>query len=595
MYAVREMYETPEVETAPERYPAREMYGTRKIDTGQEIYTERGVQHRLPVLVREAAREWMPEEEAIESGGAPSPLGGAPNTDGASNTGGAPNNGEPLDHAESLDHPEPLTDPEDELFLLGERCAEAYMQADALHYQAMRLLAEFDRRSGWQDTGFSSTAEWLAWRIGIRAGSARERVRTALALESLPLTSEAMRGGELSFTKVRALTRVATPENETTLLNFARAGSAANLERVVRGWKTLDRKSEVTAEQIRHRSRRFSAFVDDDGMVVVRGRLDPEVGALLMRAVEAASDVLFREEARTSEEAGPELEETKPEQRRADAVGLLAERALAAGFGNGEGSAPISGTRAERYQVMLHVDADTLNEAGEPGLSELEDGTRVSAETSRRIACDASVVKIAHVSAETSQWPLGSAETSRRVACDAGVVKIARGPHGQVVGAGRRTRTVPPTVRRALEARDRGCRFPGCGLRFTEAHHVKHWADGGESDLRNTVLLCRKHHRAVHEGGVQVCLDVKGQVVFFTPRGKALLGAPPLAPKPLAQGPLAEGHESGKPASDGPGTEGQTDRKPMLRSPIAGAPRWKRDRDIPWEVEAQAWEALDSG
>ncbi len=97
----------------------------------------------------------------------------------------------------TADTPDPLTDPEDELFLLGERCAEAYMQADALHYHAMVLLAEFDRRSGWQDTGFPSTAEWLAWRIGIQVGAARERVRTALALEQLPLTSEAMRNGRV--------------------------------------------------------------------------------------------------------------------------------------------------------------------------------------------------------------------------------------------------------------------------------------------------------------------------------------------------------------------------------------------------------------
>ncbi len=347
----------------------------------REIYTERAVPPRWPRLVREAAQEWLPEGAVPDTGGAPNP-------------------------SEPLENHEPFIDSEDELFLLGERCAQAYIEADAIHYQAMKLLAEFDGKRGWQDTGFGSTAEWLACRIGIKLGAARERLRTALALEVLPLTSEAMRGGELSFTKVRALTRVARPETEGTLLDFARAGSAANLERVVRGWKTLDRKSEVTAEQIRHRSRRFSAFVDDDGMVVVRGRLDPEVGALLMRAVEAASDVLFRDEARAGNEARPgtqpeiEEDETKPEQRRADAVGLLAERALAAGFGNGNGAgneagneagngngngngdsdAPISGTRAERYQVMLHVDADTLNEEREPGLSELEDGTRVSAE-----------------------------------------------------------------------------------------------------------------------------------------------------------------------------------------------------------------------
>ena len=219
---------------------------------------------------------------------------------------------------------------------------------------------------------------------------ARERLRTALALEQLPETAQAMRNGELSFTKVRALTRVATPDTESTLLDFARAGSAANLERVVRGWKTLDRRSELTAEQIRHRTRRFSAFVDDDGMVVVRGRLDPEVGALFMRAVEAASDALFREEweggkRQSEKEADADLPETNPEQRRADAVGLIAERALAAGFGarGGEDTGhpdedptPISGTRAERYQVMLHVDMGTLAEEGVAGQSELVDGTR---------------------------------------------------------------------------------------------------------------------------------------------------------------------------------------------------------------------------
>ena len=383
---------------------------------------------------------------------------------------------------------DPGADPEDELFVLGERCAQAYMQADALHYEAMRLLAEFDRREGWQGTGFSSTAEWLTWRIGIKPGAARERLRTALALRQLPEISEAMKNGELSFTKVRALTRVARAETETTLLDFARAGSAANLERVVRGWKTLDRKSEVTAEQIRYRSRRLSAFVDEDGMVVVKGRLDPEAGALFMRAVEAASDALFREAGRredgqagngrcgeasgdggssaagaaTAEAAATATDdaatdEIRPEQRRADAVGLMAERALAGGFGDGV----VSGSRAERYQVMLHVEAGTLEEDGETGQSELEDGTRVSAETSRRMACDASLVTITHA------------------------------PDGSVSGAGRRTRTVPPSLRRALEARDRGCRFPGCGLRFTDAHHVKHWADGGETSLRNMALLCR--------------------------------------------------------------------------------------------------------
>ena len=447
-------------------------------------------------------------------------------------------------------------DPEDELLLLGEQCALAYLQAEALQYRAMKLLVEFHNREGWRETPFPSTADWLAWRIGIHLGPARERLRTALALQELPQTSEAMEKGELSFTKVRALTRVAKPENEEVLLDLARSCSAAHLERMVRAWKTLDRKSEITAEQIRHRSRRFSAFVDDDGMVVVRGRLDPEVGALLMRAVEAASDAVYREEHRDGQgtadeqavpdasvhwcesEAGEDPDAPTPEQRRADAVGLIAERALAAGFGDDK--SVVSGSRAERYQVMLHVEEDTLREDREPGQSELEDGTRVSAETCRRIACDTGLVTITH------------------------------GKEGEVLGASHRKRTVSASLRRALEARDRGCRFPGCGLRFTDAHHVKHWADGGETSLRNLVLLCRRHHTAVHEGGVTVCIDRDGQVVFFTPKGKTLLGAPPVRPVPMTPDDL------------GPELELFT-----------GTPRCQRDRDMPWEVEARVWDALD--
>ena len=427
------------------------------------------------------------------------------------------------------------TPPDTDAFLLGERCAEAYMQADALQYRAMTLLAEFHHRRGWVDTGFGSTAEWLAWRVGIHAGAARERVRTALALETLPETSRAMENGELSFTKVRALTRVATEDNEGELLELARAGSAANLERVVRGWRSVDGKSELEAEEKRYRSRRLACFVDGDGMVVVRGRLDPEAGAVLMRALEAAGDALFRADA-----------EEEPERRRADALGLIAERALATGFGGDD--APTSGSRADRTQVVLHVDASTLagdaSGDGKPGQSELDDGTRVSA------------------------------ETSRRMACDAGLVRMAHDPAGRVLSVSRRTRTVPPAIRRALEARDRGCRFPGCGLRFTDAHHIHHWAQGGETSLRNLVLLCRRHHRAVHEGGVRVCLARDQQIVFFTKKGARMSSAPRF------RGNVRIPLEPSEPRTRAAGRDGSS--------------RWKRDRKVPWAVEAQAMAALEA-
>jgi len=456
-----------------------------------------------------------------------------------------------------------------------DRVAVLFGEITAAIREFLAALAHSDRHRDWEGEGFGSCAEWLAWRIGITRGTANEKVRTARALEDLPLISEAMAQGDLSFSKVRALTRAATPHNEGDLLEFALAGSAANLERLVRGWKTLSRLDEQQQERLRHSRRCFSVFPDEDGMYVVRGRLDPEVGAALMRAVEAASNALFASATKGGPDARQGEEAPEPAQIRADAVGLLAERALAAGFGVGDGSANgnangtgdqalISGSRAERYQVMLHVEAATLTEHGEPGLSELEDGTRVSAETARRLSCDASRVVVRRDGAGSVN---GSADNSAN-----GSV------HGSVLNVGRKTRTIPPSLRRALDARDRGCRFPACGLRFTDAHHIVHWADGGETTLGNTLLLCRAHHRRVHEGGYRVCVDRNGQVVFFTPKGKALFEAPPLPelpPDPVEA--LVRGNRD----------------RGVTPDRSSGGPRWSRDSYIPWAIEAAARDAID--
>jgi hypothetical protein len=332
-----------------------------------------------------------------------------------------------------------------------DRVVVLFAEITAATRELLRALAACDEHEDWAEEGFGSCAEWLAWRVGITRNAANEKVRAARALESLPLISAAMASGEISYSKVRAFTRVATPECEAELLTLARTQSAATLERVVRGWKVLDRSEENRAERQLHRLRRFSVFPDGHGMYVVHGLVTAEVAAVLMRAMEAAGDALF---AKTSESGPPDHEPLEPRQRRADAVGLLAERALAAGFGGED--APVSGARAERYQVLLHVEPASLRESGEPCMCELEDGTRVSAETARRLACDASVV---------------------------GVEKDS---NGSVLDVGRKSRTVPGALRRALEARDRGCRFPGCGLRFTDGHHIVHWADGGETSLKTT-------------------------------------------------------------------------------------------------------------
>ncbi len=411
---------------------------------------------------------------------------------------------------------------------LGNRIAELAARINIATYEMLTLIAEFDRREGWADA-FTSCAEWLAWRTGRMIGTCRENVRVAHALEDLPETSAEMKVGRLSYTKARAITRVATKETEARLLKYADKCSAAELERIVRGWKHLSRDGELTAEEVRHQRRTLSVVIDADGTYVVRGRLEPEAGAVLMRAIEAATDALYRGE-------DPDARPTS-RQRRADAAGLVAERALAAGL-----DATQSGTRAERYQVTVHTEMSTLEEHGDPGRSEL-DGVRVSAETSRRMACDASLVHMMH-------------------------------RDGQVVSVGRKTRTIPPHLRRALEERDRGCRYPGCGSRFTEAHHVKHWADGGETSLANTVLLCRRHHRLVHEGGVRMALDAKGQALFFTPEGKMLASVPP----PVKELKLTPNLPPAPPL--GPGRM------------YNGAARLANGA-VPWAIEAAAREAVE--
>ncbi|MYI22967.1 MAG: HNH endonuclease, partial [Gammaproteobacteria bacterium] len=170
-----------------------------------------------------------------------------------------------------------------------------------------------------------------------------------------------------------------------------------------------------------------------------------------------------------------------------------------------------------------------------------------------------------------------SAETSRRMACDAAVVAMVHAKDGSMLSVGRRTRTIPPHIRRALEERDRGCRFPGCGCRFTEAHHVKHWADGGETSLGNTVLLCRRHHRAVHEGQVKLSVATDGTVVFFTRGGKMLADAPKQVWRDLAPVPSVHSGAPGK--GDG--------------IALSNGAALYRDSEIPWEIEAAAREAVE--
>jgi len=386
------------------------------------------------------------------------------------------------DHVEALDR-------------LGDAIAELSAHLEAATARLLDLIRAFDARGGW-NTGFRSCAAWLSWRVGLDLGAARERVRVARALGTLPLLAQALARGELSYAKVRALSRVATPETEARLLAVGRAGTAAQVERIVRGWRRVDRQAEARETARRHAGRALHVHPDEDGMVVVRGRLEPEVGALLVQALAAAREALYQRVRReqTATPAEPSAATPSLAQQQADALGLLAETALHQGLDPG---AP-----GERYQVVVHVDASALADPEQPGQSVLEDGGSVSAEMSRRLACDASRVVMRH------------------------------DQEGRLLEVGARTRTIPPAVRRALDHRDRGCRFPGCGMRFTQGHHLRHWAQGGPTTLSNLALLCRRHHRAVHEEGYQVERQPDGALRFRRPDGRVLPEVPASAPVP---------------------------------------------------------------
>ena len=358
---------------------------------------------------------------------------------------------------------------------LGSEITELYALITAATYDLLVKIREFDAAELWAGPGLCSCAHWLNWQCGIGMNAAREKVRVARALGDLPKISGAFRSGEVSYSKVRAMTRVATPDNEDYLMMIAEHGTAHHVETLVRGYRRAKRLNDPELANQQHEHRSFEYHWDDDGSLVFKGRLPAEVGALLMQALSKAVDHADEESDVTAETREP------VSARRADAIAEMAESYLANG--------PATSSSAERYQVMLHVTAET-SASSEIGCGEIENGPGVTAETSRRICCDTSVSR------------------------------IVEDEDGKPLSIGRKSRVIPPAMRRALQSRDRQCRFPGCTHRhFIDGHHIHHWSEGGETSLDNLVLLCRHHHRLVHEGGFGCERDASGNIVFTDPAG----------------------------------------------------------------------------
>jgi hypothetical protein len=388
------------------------------------------------------------------------------------------------------------------------------------------LVAEFDRREGWAQWGCRSCAEWVSWRCALAPVAAREHVRVARRLQELPLVRGAFSRGQLSYSKVRALARLETVEREADLLELARIATAAQLERLVRGYRGVVAVERAAAEGA-HRDRLLDWDYEEDGFLTIRGRLPAEDGAVVVAALEAARATLLRDAEGDSAESPAPTAATQahdsaespveaPEPlgaRNADALVVIADTLLSHGPANRSGG--------DRCQVVVHVDADALREPVAGGRCELDGGPPLAAETARRLACDASLVAMLET-------------------------------RGRPLGVGRKTRAIPPALRRALRSRDGGCRFPGCQRRRgVDAHHIEHWAHGGPTDLANLVQLCRHHHRLVHEGGYGLERRRGGQLVFRRSDGRRIPAVPP--PDQGDHGVLRARHHRQR-LSIGPGT-----------------------------------------
>jgi len=394
-------------------------------------------------------------------------------------------------------------------------------------HRLLTLIRRFDEGSGWATHGALSCAHWLNWRIGLDLGAARERVRVARALGALPALDTALRGGAISYSKARAITRVATPANETTLLEMAQHATASQLEKVCRGYRRVlaaEQPEGLADEELR----RFVRFADtDDGMVRIDVRLRPEEARVVLQAIDVARRRAWRSSgprADVSAETSPDAahgiavrhaHEPSATLSRADALVAVAESFLSEARGARGGGASVA-----PIELVVHVDEAALRV--DPLVHHASDGSAADDAPPADARLKPDPTRHHATLDDGTAIPLA---TAQRLACDAAVVTVVEDAHGNVRTLGRRTRRVSSTLRRALRVRDDGCRFPGCTNRLTDAHHVVAWARGGATTLANLCSLCRRHHRFVHEHGYRIDASPDGELRFFRRDGSPVPAA----------------------------------------------------------------------
>ena len=424
-------------------------------------------------------------------------------------------------------------------------------------YRFLVMVREFDIRQGWRAYQFNNCAEWLNMKCGISPGTAREKVRVALALLDLPQCSEGFAKGELSYSKVRAMTRAANVFNEATLVDYALKATAHQVEEHCRRLRNADRRQSTPDARRAWQARSLKRTCHPDGMMSIYVELPREQGDLVMKALEMAmaaaagdtADEAYQMYAATdaagqgdkvNDKAGDTVDQTGNAADPANKASLAHAANVKDGVAQAAGKAAAN-TKDKAGKRETAAQAQAENQQSNAFFARQADALvavargYLSGTGGEKQAKSDNYQVVVHVDAAALQDKGGKSdlpvESVRRIACDADLVAVTRDAKGNLLNLGRKHRVVSPQLKRALLARDKCCTYPSCSHeQFLEAHHVMHWADGGETSLDNTRLICNRHHRLLHEGGFTIHKNFAGEWYFRTAEGKVLPEAPVYKP-----------------------------------------------------------------
>jgi 5-methylcytosine-specific restriction endonuclease McrA len=419
---------------------------------------------------------------------------------------------------------------------LEERICELAAHLAAGTCRFLQLVAEFDARGGWATWDLPSCAAWLAWKCQVAPGTAREQVRVARALASLPHITAEFAAGRMSYAKVRALTRIATAATEPDLAEIAGPMTAAQCERFV----TAHRKASDDQELASWATRRVSVHVAEDGTVMISAKLPAADGAVVLQALRAAAgdcEHPHRPHDDTAEDATPAGDSGR---NAATCRASLADALVQVAGMYLKGKIAAAGN-PDIYQVIVHVGPEALASRPEALTSRPEGGDpaacqeRVSAETPAgqperdgSPACRFPTHPAHPRRCHLDDGPAISPAAAQALACHATVSWMLHDHDGNLLDVGRRHRLATPALRRAVRERDKGrCQFPGCNSRRTDIHHIIAWAKGGKTRLRDLISLCEAHHVIVHSLGYLITQAQCG-FAFTRPDGRAVPSSPAL-------------------------------------------------------------------